>query len=637
MARSTLGGILACTLLFACGSDEAAPPLAVPPGCNPLASEHDCLLPYPSDFYLEGSGEARRVVVPEAALPADVRGATIDFLAHHPADGFSVGNQILALFPQGIDEADLVGPGVDPAASLEPGSATVILEAATGRRVLHMAELDPRAKDATRRTLVIRPLERLAEDTRYVVAIRGLRDPSGAALAPPEGFRRLRDGIDDPALAPLGRYESDVFAPLEAAGIARAELTLAWDFTTRTRPDAIGDMLAVREAAMAAFAATPPAISVVEVIDDPGAESPIGRRIEATLTVPLYMEDAAPFAALHREGGAIAQNGTVAIPVTIVVPDSVMDRPPGTPPARLVQFGHGFFGNRHEILGSLSRIADERGFVLVAADWWGMMEDDRSALIPVLDAAVGEAFGFIDRVHQGMVNFMAVAEAAEAMASLPELQIDGASAIDPAERYFYGISQGAILGGTYAALSPAIDRAALGVGGSCFSLMMFRAGPFAPFLLFIGLALPDPVDQQKYVMLSQTTFDRIDPLSFAPFYASPLPDGPSEKRLLSQIGIGDIAVPNLSAHLFARAAGLSLLDPAVRPLAGLSLAEGPLARALIEHDFGVEESLIASPPINDNGVHGGLRELDAVNEQIDRFFRPDGLIEATCDGPCDPE
>jgi hypothetical protein len=232
---------------------------------------------------------------------------------------------------------------------------------------------------------------------------------------------------------------------------------------------------------------------------------------------------------------------------------------------------------------------------------------------------------------------MAVAEAAEAIASLPELQIDGASAIDPSERYFYGISQGAILGGTYAALSPTIERAALGVGGSCFSLMMFRAGPFAPFMLFIGLGLPDTVDQQKYVMLSQTTFDRIDPLSYAPLFAEPLPNGPSEKLLLSQIGIGDIAVPNLGAHLFARGAGLELLAPAVRPLAGIALAEGPLARAIVEHDFGVEESLLATPPINDNGVHGGLRALDAVNEQIDRFFSPDGLIEATCDGPCDPE
>src|SRR5690606_7284575 len=151
-----------CVLLTACGGDEAIEPLVVPAGCNPLAFEHDCLLPYPSDFYLAGSGAERRVTVPASALPVDANGATIDFLAHHPADGFSVGNQILVLFPQGVDDTDLVGAGSDLNDSLAPSSPTILLEADTGRRVLHLAEVDPRAKDPARQTLVIRPLERLA-------------------------------------------------------------------------------------------------------------------------------------------------------------------------------------------------------------------------------------------------------------------------------------------------------------------------------------------------------------------------------------------------------------------------------------------------------------------------------------------
>ncbi len=44
--------------LVACGSDDdsgkaADPgPLAIPEGCNPLAADWDCLLPYPSDILL---------------------------------------------------------------------------------------------------------------------------------------------------------------------------------------------------------------------------------------------------------------------------------------------------------------------------------------------------------------------------------------------------------------------------------------------------------------------------------------------------------------------------------------------------------------------------------------------------------
>jgi len=36
-------------------------------------------------------------------------------------------------------------------------------------------------------------------------------------------------------------------------------------------------------------------------------------------------------------------------------------------------------------------------------------------------------------------------------------------------------------------------------------------------------------------------------------------------------------------------------------------------------------------------VHRGVRRLGASMRQIDAFFRPDGRIEATGDGPCDPE
>jgi hypothetical protein len=36
-------------------------------------------------------------------------------------------------------------------------------------------------------------------------------------------------------------------------------------------------------------------------------------------------------------------------------------------------------------------------------------------------------------------------------------------------------------------------------------------------------------------------------------------------------------------------------------------------------------------------VHEGIRRLDAAQEQIDLFLRPDGRVMATCDGACDPD
>jgi hypothetical protein len=240
-----------------------------------------------------------------------------------------------------------------------------------------------------------------------------------------------------------------------------------------------------------------------------------------------------------------------------------------------------------------------------------------------------------------MANFMAVAYATQGgLAGLPEMQIGTPPLFDPDQLYFYGISMGHILGGSYLALSPQIDRGALGSGGAGLSFMMFRARPWVVFLALLQLEFPDALDQQKLAMLMQSSMDRIDPLSYAPLVMSePLADGPSTRTVLMQIGIGDAAVPNLSAHLHARSLGLSHLTPAPRPIAGLPTTAGPADAAIVEFDFGIDPlpGVEAKPPSEDNEVHEAVRRLQAAKDQLDGFLRPDGQIVHTCDGPCDPE
>ena len=52
------------------------------------------------------------------------------------------------------------------------------------------------------------------------------------------------------------------------------------------------------------------------------------------------------------------------------------------------------------------------------------------------------------------------------------------SMIDTERRYYYGNSQGAILGGGYLGLSPDIERAVLGVGGTPYHLLLTRSFDF---------------------------------------------------------------------------------------------------------------------------------------------------------------
>jgi hypothetical protein len=646
-------GLVACGVVASgCGSDdEETTQSTIPAGCNPITADWDCLLPFPSDYFLQadaGLPSGHRVVLTDTAKPLSDDGVALDLTALHPMDGFSPGSQILALFPSGIDDSGLVFHDGGTEKTLSPESTTLLIDATTGEPVMHFAEVDPRPDEDSERGLIIRPMVRLHDGTRYIVAIQGLKAVSGEDLAPPSGFRRIRDGKAgaDSVLGPVAsHYESDVFPVLETFGVKRENLILAWDFSTRSEENAIGDMLKVRDSVMAKLAEKLPEVQVTEVKDAPSAH--IWRQVELSAKLPLYIEKDEPLSPLHRDAtGAVAQNGEVDVPFSIIIPASVGTRAVGSPPARLLQYGHGFFGKRSEAEDDPAALADEKGFVVVAVDWVGMADEDRFKVADALAGDTNNLMLFTDRVHQAMANFIAVAALAQGpIVSLPELQTPAGPAYDPSVLYYDGNSQGSILGSTYVALSPSISRAVFGVGGNDFSFIMFRAAPFALFLNLMGTVVSRPIDQLKLAFMTQSSFDRIDPLSFAPhLLTDTFPGSPASRQVLQHIGIGDHAVPPLSAELQARSLGVLHLSPAPRPIPGLSEQAAPIdGSAISEFDFGIdpEPGYYANPPTSpapgQTDVHEAVRRLPAAREQLSRFLKPGGLIEQTCDGVCDPE
>lgn len=617
------------------------PPLVVPEGCNPLASEHDCLLPFPSDYFrVEDAAlpSGHRVKLTEAAKLKTQAGASFDFTDLHPADGYSHGSQLLALFPGGVDDANLPAMGRPTAATT---GTTVLLDAEQAQGVLHFAELDPRAPSDARRALLLRPLERLRNGTRYIVALRGLKAKDGTPVPVPEGFRRIRDGktAGDPLLAPLAaHYEAEVFPTLAAAGVPRDELQLAWDFTTETEENVTRDLLDVRRLTMEALEATPPVVTVTEVRDDVDAN--VARRIRGTLRVPLFMENAQPGALLARdEQGRVRRNGDAEVPFTLQIPRSVWGQ--GVAPVRFVQFGHGFFGSQSEADGSFMRpFIQATETVVMTVDWWGMSTPDAPGVLQAMGGNPSQTMRFTDRVHQGMANQLAVTYAARTtLKDVAELQDGGVLVYDPEQTYFYGISQGHILGGTYVALSPHVSRAVFSVGGADFSLMMFRARPFGMFLGAIAQTVPDALDQQKFAALTQTAFDRIDPLTYAPrVLKNPYPGAPAGRRVLVQYGLGDAQVPNVATELHARVMGLTQQVPATWRVPMLIAQQGPIeGSALTQFDFGLPAPLpgtVADLPAQDNAVHEGVRRDLEGRAQVDLFLAPGSRVESTCVGIC---
>ncbi len=607
--------------------------------CDPIAPDH-CGFPFPSNVYLvedASTPTGHRVAIPDGMMPLSNSGVRSSPELLNAADGFSPGAGPMTFMP-GATDAGLVSP-FTPEDSLLEGALTVILDVETGERVPHFAELDESHDDDSARVLMLRPVVPLRDDARYIVAIRGVVDVSGAALAPSEVFLALRDGTEsaEPSVeARRGLYE-DIFGHLTTAGVAREDLQIAWDFSTASRESNTGRLLAMRDAALDALPETGPTYTITSVEEAPYTH--IARRIEGTITVPLYLDDGDPGGMfVLGEDGLPEQNGTFEYPFLMLIPDSCE-----LEPCSILQYGHGLFGSRNDLANdAYMAMLDDFGAVGISTDLIGMSGED----IPVIAGAAisGDILRFAaipDRSQQGFLNMVLTLRAAMGpLVDDEQTWLGGQPTIDPERRYYLGGSQGGIYGATYMAVSPDITRGVLAVPGQSYSLMLPRStywGVYAtPFLVDV---FEDPRDVALVLGLIQMLWDRAEPTGYSQYMTEDtLPGTPSHRVILLE-AIGDHQVPNLSSELLARSMGAVHLEPRNIEHYGLEGASGPIdeGNVFIDYDFGLprvpEENL---PMTEGSDPHGELVYLESVLVMGALFLETGSVIQA-CDGACDPE
>src|SRR6185369_1997328 len=95
------------------------------------------------------------------------------------------------------------------------------------------AEIDSNATTPTEQAIIIHPAVSLDEGTRYIVALRNMKDSGGSLLTPNADFLAYRDNtpLADAQKEARRAHMEDVFTTLATAGVARNDLYLAWDFT----------------------------------------------------------------------------------------------------------------------------------------------------------------------------------------------------------------------------------------------------------------------------------------------------------------------------------------------------------------------------------------------------------------------
>ncbi|MGH9274801.1 MAG: hypothetical protein ACRDZU_09155, partial [Acidimicrobiales bacterium] len=407
-----------------------------------------CLLPFPNDAFTGADptmATGRRVNLNLASTPRNVLGKPVDPTEWNRNDGFSPGSMVLTH----VAELDLHATWASPLDHVQdlsryarPDAPMVLLDATTGLRHPFWSELDSHAATDDERLLILRPAVNLLEGHRYIVALRNLRRADGSIISAGVGFRAYRDHLDIPSPAVTARraHMESVFGTLEAAGVARNDLFLAWDFTVASERNLTERALHVRDDAFSALGdsdladleieGNAPAWTVAKVTEHPDDDTL--RRVEGTITVPNYLTpqvvvtvpDAVTAAA--DELDVDVPGASLALPLsrfnTVGAPDGLPMVNPLQPtvdvpflcnipvgadehPAHPMLYGHGLLGGREEANGSSTAALRRLGFAPCAVDWWGMSFSDLPNVALILgDMSLFQSLA--DRSQQGFLNFL---------------------------------------------------------------------------------------------------------------------------------------------------------------------------------------------------------------------------------------
>lgn len=597
--------------------------------CEPL-DPAVCMLPFPSDRFREVGQDGARVAFGASTLLQTADGLPMD-AAHLGGDGFSPATPILFSL-LGAHPPYPDGPA-HLAESLQATSPTLLVDGQTGELVAHWLELDHLTRASSLPLLVIRPARALEHSRRYLVAVRGLVDERGEPVPASPTFAVLRDGEASRTRglhARRAHFDAEVFPALERAGAARAELQLAWDFTTASDRTTL-ELLELRDRFVAALDELGPEYVIREVEADP--DPAIAWLLKGVAQVPsvLLPPDEDGIRLLRRDAnGRPEVAGVEEVEFDLQLPHAAYEAP-----AAVLQYGHGLLGRRSEShKGWLRELAQRKGFVVVAIDMQGMNEDDGFAWLGVLANAPARFPDLADKVVQGLLNHLALVRMAAgrfAADADPRFNPEGRRLVDPARLYYYGISQGGTLGNMLMTLHTEVRRGVLGVPGCAYAFLLQRSAGFATFAGALRGMFPEPWGLPAILAVIQHGFDRIEPLNVLRHLGG-------DKRVLLQVAKEDAAVPNDVSFLLARTYGVPLLTPGVRPIWGLAEEPAPYAGSVLaEYDFGVPDNPDpVAPPPAETDTHEDLRRLGQAQDQLWHFLET-GEAASFCSGPCDPD
>ena len=216
------------------------------------------------------------------------------------------------------------------------------------------------------------------------------------------------------------------------------------------------------------------------------------------------------------------------------------------------------------------------------------------------------------------------------------------------------------MGGSLTAVAPDFTRAALGVPGMNYSVLLQRSVDFDTYAQVMYRAYPNMLERPLVLSLIQLLWDRAEADGYAAHMTSdPLPGTPPHQVILD-MAYGDHQVSNWTTIVEARTIGANMRTPALYPFRSIgdvfygipAIASYPATGSLFEvWDVGPLRTLASGqvkgtppPPVgnepNRPGVdpHGpDASEQPSARAQIGAFLQPDdqSAITPVCGSdPC---
>lgn len=539
------------------GWDADAGPTGPDRTCDDLDPSH-CALPWPSNAFLvpdENRETGYTLTFSATTLPANKQGIHIDPTPYTRMDGYGLGAPAIALFPNVDDTSFADEYHVED--SMADDAQILLFEVTDSgiTRIPYFVDHDLQTDDPERRVLIVHPAVILKPATRYGVAFRNLKDTHGATITPSPAFAKVLAGESDPNLDYRKTRFDELLPKLEAAGVTKNSLTLAYDWNTASEAAIHQYVLKMRDEVLTQYP-DGPELTITKTEEFTEAENEnIAVRFTGQFEVPNYIkiDGNLKYLRLDATGKPVA-DGIRKADFWINIPRSALD---GTPQG-LVQYGHGLFGDGSQVnSGFNARIGNQKNYIFYGATLWGMGSIQAGdAVNAVLELSAFPSLA--DQLYQGMIEWVLIARAMKkrfpTMTAVTDLNVN----VESTKQFYSGISQGGIFGPTFVALSPDIQYGHAGVPGHTYSTLLPRSKDFDPLFAILRTAYPDVVDQLVALNAIQLLWDGTDPVSYFWNLEERPIDGSTGNQMIWAPGKGDFQVAVIQNETLARTPDLGV-------------------------------------------------------------------------------